>query len=71
VRRLFTQAVIGRSVSAVRSYWQQPVFSGRDVPPPELDGDAAVVRWVLEHPGAVGYVGGDADLGAARVVTVK
>ena len=71
VRRLFTQSVIGRSVAAVRNYWQQQVFSGRDVPPPELETDAAVVRWVLEHPGSVGYVSADADLGQARVLTVK
>src|SRR5688500_11267336 len=35
VRERFTQELLKRSVSAVKSYWQQMIFSGRDVPPPE------------------------------------
>ncbi len=42
VRHRFTENVLKRSVGAVRSYWQQRIFSGRDVPPPELDSDEAV-----------------------------
>src|SRR5262245_29898277 len=37
VRRRFSDDVIERSVEAVRSYWQQQIFSGREVPPPEVD----------------------------------
>src|SRR5689334_21708163 len=33
-RRRFSEEVIKRSVEAVKSYWQQQVFTGRDVPPP-------------------------------------
>src|SRR5882724_5360460 len=47
VRRAFTENILKRSVTAVRSYWQQRIFSGRDVPPPELDSDDAVVDYVL------------------------
>jgi ABC-type phosphate transport system substrate-binding protein len=71
VRRQFSQSVIGRSVAAVRSFWQQQVFSGRDVPPPELDSDEAVVRYVLDNAGAVGYVSAGAQLRGARAVAVK
>jgi ABC-type phosphate transport system substrate-binding protein len=70
-RRSFSEDVHRRSVAAVRSYWQQILFSGRGVPPPELDSDAAVVRYVVSHPGAIGYVSGHADVGAARVVPVR
>ena len=69
-RKTFTQAVLGRSVSAVQAYWQQRIFSGRDVPPPELDGDEKVVAYVLQHDGAVGYVSGTANVGAARIVSL-
>jgi ABC-type phosphate transport system substrate-binding protein len=71
VRHKFSEEVLGRSVAAVRSYWQQLIFSGRDVPPPELDSDAAVIAYVLRTPGAVGYVSGAAALGAARPIAVK
>src|SRR5690348_16244664 len=35
VRQRFTEQVLGRSLVAVKSYWQQMIFSGRALPPPE------------------------------------
>lgn len=63
VREAFTDAVHKKSVSAVKSYWQRMIFSGRDVPPPEYEGDAAVLDAVRRRPGAVGYVGSETPLG--------
>jgi len=71
VRQKFSKSVLKRSVAAVRSYWQQRIFSGRGVPPPELDSDEDVVSYVLEHRGAVGYVSGTAELHGAKVVKVR
>jgi ABC-type phosphate transport system substrate-binding protein len=71
VRRRFSDDVLKRSVAAIKSYWQQLVFSGRDVPPPELDTDEQVVKYVLRYPGAVGYVSGAANLENAKVLTVR
>lgn len=70
-RITFTQEVLNRSVGAVKSYWQQRIFSGRDVPPPELDSDEKVVSHVLQHEGAIGYVSGTANLRGARTVTLS
>jgi ABC-type phosphate transport system substrate-binding protein len=70
VRVRFTEEVLGRTVAAVRSYWQQRIFSGRGVPPPELDSDQKVVAYVLEHEGAVGYVSGTANLQGAKTVAL-
>jgi ABC-type phosphate transport system substrate-binding protein len=70
-RRDFTADVLKRSVVAVRSYWQQLIFSGRDVPPPELDSDVAVVKYVREHRGALGYVSSSADVSAIKIISVK
>jgi hypothetical protein len=71
VRRAFSQEVLRRTPGAVRAYWQQAIFSGRSVPPPELDSDAAVVAYVLRSPGAIGYVSAGAAVGGARVVTLR
>ncbi len=57
-RRKFTEEILKRSVEAVRGYWQQRIFSGRDVPPPEVETDEEVVKYVLKYTGAVGYVSG-------------
>ncbi|MFO0746698.1 MAG: hypothetical protein U1F43_13655 [Myxococcota bacterium] len=70
-RARFSEDVVGRSVPSVKSYWQQIIFSGRGLPPPELPDDDAVVGYVLSHAGAIGYVSGSCDVGAARVVTVR
>jgi ABC-type phosphate transport system substrate-binding protein len=71
VRRRFSEEVLERSVTAVRSYWQQVIFSGRDVPPPELSGDGTVLEYVKNHAGAVGYVSGGASTAGAKVVSVR
>jgi ABC-type phosphate transport system substrate-binding protein len=71
VRRRFSEDVLERSVTAVRSYWQQVIFSGRDVPPPELSGDGSVLEYVKNHAGAVGYVSGSAGTDGAKVLLVR
>lgn len=71
VRRRFSERVLKRSVAAVRSYWQQRIFAGRDVPPPELDSDEAVIHYVSKYVGAIGYVGPHAKLGDAKVLLLR
>ena len=70
-RERFSRDIVKRSVPAVKSYWQQIIFSGRDVPPPELASDELVVQYVLKHETAIGYVSGNTRLDGARTVTVR
>jgi ABC-type phosphate transport system substrate-binding protein len=69
-RKEFTKRVLSRSIDAVKAYWQQQIFSGRDVPPPEFEDQAKVIAYVLKHPGAVGYISGTGSLAGAKVVRV-
>ena len=69
-RKRFSELVLRRSVPAVKIYWQQRIFSGRGVPPPELDSDEAVVRYVESNPGALGYISGTAAVGKTKVLSV-
>ena len=71
VRRRFTEEVLKRSVAAVQSYWQQIVFSGRDLPPPELGSNDEVVKFVATHDGAIGYVDGAATTTGVKVLGVE
>ena len=70
MRGSFSKAIHGKSVSAVKAYWQQRVFSGRDVPPLEKDSDASVVNYVRNNPGAIGYVSENADVRGVRVIVI-
>lgn len=71
IRRKFTEDVLNRTVAAVKGYWQQRIFSGRDVPPPEVDTDEQVIGFVLQHEGAIGYVSGNADVKGSTIVGLK
>jgi hypothetical protein len=71
VRKRFSEAVLKRSVGAVRSYWQQRIFSGRDVPPPEVDSDEAVMAYVARYPGAIGYVSGTTKLVGVKELALR
>ena len=71
LRRRFTARVLNRDTGSVKSYWQQQVFSGRAVPPPALDTDAAVLEFVRQHPYGVGYVSASTPLTSeVRVIAV-
>ena len=56
VREAFSRRVLAKSVSSVKAYWQQQIFSGRDVPPPEKPSDDAVLEFVQTNPAAIAYV---------------
>ena len=62
VRRVFTKTVHGREISSVKSYWQQMIFSGRAVPPPEKATDADVISFVSSNVNAIGYVSASAPI---------
>ncbi len=71
VREAFSQAVHGRSAGQIESFWQQQIFSGRDVPPEKKKSDAEVLEFVRSNPGAIGYVSASASVGAGvKVVRV-
>lgn len=71
VRRRFSESILQRSVAAVKSYWQQRIFSGRELPPPEVDSDESVLSYVTKHRGGVGYVSGSAKLDGVKAVQVQ
>jgi ABC-type phosphate transport system substrate-binding protein len=71
VRERFSNDVHGKAVAAVQSAWQRIIFSGRGVPPPEVGSDEAVLSFVAEHPGGIGYVGEGAGTDRVKVVDVK
>ena len=70
VRERFSQDIHGKAVGAVQSAWQRVIFSGRGVPPPEVGSDEAVIAFVAEHPGGIGYVGEGAATDRVKVVDV-
>ena len=71
VRAAFSKAVLNRPVPAVETYWQQQIFSGKDVPPAAKASDDDVIAYVKANPGAIGYVSASASTAGVKVVDVK
>jgi ABC-type phosphate transport system substrate-binding protein len=62
-REAFAREVLKKSIAQVKAYWQQQIFSGRDVPPPEKQNENDVVAFVRSNPGAIGYVSKGVNIG--------
>jgi len=71
VRAVFTKIVHGKPVSAIASYWQQQIFAGREVPPAEKPGDAAVIAFVKANPGAIGYLTAGVSADGVKFLTIR
>lgn len=64
IRKDFTRSVHKKSVTAIKSFWQRMIFSGRGDPPPlEESSEEAVLDFVRSNPGAIGYVAASTSLG--------
>jgi ABC-type phosphate transport system substrate-binding protein len=70
-RQSFSNEALGRSLSAVKAYWLQVIFSGHGVPPPELDSDEQVVSFVARTAGAIGYVSGTAKIEGTKAISLR
>jgi ABC-type phosphate transport system substrate-binding protein len=71
VRVRFTKDVLRKTPSQLKNYWNQQIFSGKAMPPPEAASPADVIAYVLANPGAIGYLPADVDAGGAKVVGIK
>ena len=55
-RVVFNTQVIGLTEQRIQAFWAQMRFSGRGRPPREFSSTQALVNFLLETPGAVGYL---------------
>ena len=56
VRERFSRSILGKNVAYVTRYWQRLIFSGRGIPPRQLQNDAAVLELVKNSRDAIGYI---------------
>jgi len=71
-RIAFSRDVQRQSLSALRRYWQERIFSGDESPPPERVTDAEVLTYVRSNAGAIGYVVEGTDLGTGvKVMEIR
>lgn len=69
VRESFSKNIHGKPASAVDAYWQQQIFSGRDIPPAQKS-ESAALSFVRSNENGIAYVSAGADIGQLKVITV-
>jgi ABC-type phosphate transport system substrate-binding protein len=67
----FLAAYVGKPDGAFKASWRSLVFSGQASMPKTVDSEAAMVEYVAQTPGAVGYVGKSAPHEGVKVLDVK
>ncbi|MFT2090016.1 phosphate ABC transporter substrate-binding protein [Paraglaciecola sp. 2405UD69-4] len=70
-RESFDSDTLGRSTNQVAAYWSKLVFTGKGIPPKELDNDSAVISIVAENPNAIGYVDSASVTGTVKAVSLN
>ncbi|TLX71825.1 hypothetical protein E9993_19800 [Labilibacter sediminis] len=70
-RKVFSSEVHSKSTNAVKSYWQQAVFSGKGTPPVEKSSDQDVINFVKQNSGAIGYVSSGTNTSGVKTITVS
>ncbi len=71
IRKQFSKEVIGKATPVLEAYWQQQVFSGREVPPLEKLSAAEVIKYIQDNPDAIGYISKATKLGKSKVKILR
>ena len=67
----FSSEYLGKSESALRTYYRSLVFTGKWSMPVTLDSDAEVIAYVARTRGAIGFVNGGHVGQGVRAIKVK
>lgn len=68
VRDEFYEKVVGKDTTQVKAYWAKRIFTGKGSPPDTKLDERAVIKWVSEAPGRIGYVSPEAVNDTVRVL---
>ena len=67
----FVKQYLGKSDSALQTYYRSLVFTGKGSMPKELSTDAEVVAYVAKTKGAIGYVSSGAAAAGVKTIEVN
>ncbi len=67
----FVKEYLGKTDSALQTYYRSLVFTGKASMPKTLGTDAEVVGYVAKTKGAIGYVSGGAATAGVKTLEVK
>lgn len=71
VHEAFAKDYLGKTDSALETYYRSLVFTGKASMPKTVAADADVVVWVAKTKGAIGYVGAATSTDGVKTLEVK
>ena len=71
VHEAFVKEYLGKTDSALQTYYRSLVFTGKASMPKTLAADAEVVAYVAKTKGAVGYVSAGASTAGVKTLEVR
>jgi len=71
VHEEFLKSYVGKTESALETYYRSLVFTGKGSMPKSFASDAEVAAYVEKTKGAIGYVAAASATGNAKVLDVK
>jgi hypothetical protein len=71
VHETFVRQYVGKSNSALETYYRSLVFTGKALMPKSLGSEEQVVEYVAKTKGAVGYVSAGAPISGVKVLDVR
>ena len=71
VHDTFVRQYTGKTVVGLENYYRSLVFTGKGSMPKVLTSDAAMVAYVKNTKGAIGYVSAGANTDGVKILTVK
>ena len=71
VHEAFVKEYLGKTDSALQTYYRSLVFTGKAAMPKTLAADAEVVAYVAKTKGAVGYVSAAASTAGVKTLEVR
>lgn len=71
IHERFLKSYIGKTEKQYNTYWKKQVFTGKGSPPQEFDSDQAMVAFVAQTVGAIGYVSAGVDVSKVKTITIR
>ncbi|MGO4891058.1 hypothetical protein [Flavobacterium sp. W21_SRS_FM6] len=67
----FDTTVLGRSSAQVSAYWSKLVFTGKGIPPKEVQNDAEAIALVADNQDAISYVDSSAVTANVKAIPLN
>lgn len=70
IRETFYSKVVKTNPRQLKAYWTKRVFAGKGAPPQVVANEHATKVWVVQNPGAVGYISKSLVDDTVKVVSI-